>query len=118
MDAAVIIGAVAAPLTALAWGAASMFVTDRSRETAKRQFSEQIKSELATFKLDLMSSLNGTYRRTGECALMENASMSRLESSERKIDELWSYAHTNKHDMAGVLHEILGKVELLQERNT
>jgi hypothetical protein len=85
-DVAAITGAVGVACT-LGGGWLASFVKDRSRETAKQQFQESIKAELAIFRTDLMTSLNGTYLRS-ELAREKFGEMDRrLERIEARVGE-------------------------------
>jgi hypothetical protein len=121
---AVWIGACSAPVTALVWGAVSVWINERTRKTARQIFSEQIKAALATFKLELLEDLNGPngFKKSELCALIEEGNVSRLEKLEKAIDttakrleDLWLYSHQRSHEQAQMLSTALGEIHMMKE---
>ncbi len=78
----------------------ALYVKDRSQLAAEDSFARNIKSALAVFKGDLISSLDETYIRRGECTLMMDAQSDRIDVSalrvakvEARIDDMKSNIH-------------------------
>ena len=53
----------------------------------------QLRGELAQFSVEFLRGLNGTYRRTSECQLIESGVGQRLDSIDARLAEVQAYAH-------------------------
>lgn len=94
------------PLTALVWGASTLFVREKSRNAAKEEFAAMIKGALAEFEISLVTRLNGLYRRTNECLLTMGPIQEKVATVEDHLRNLEAYAHKSKHDFDSKLFGI------------
>jgi len=87
-DALEIVLAVSGPVTAVVFAGVSRLFRAGAEDAVKDRLSEQLRGELATFKVDLLSGINGTYRRTTECQLIESGASQRLDSIDARLQQL------------------------------
>ena len=85
--------AVTGPVTALVFAGAQRLFRAEAQGAAKAALTEQLRGEFAQFKGELMTSIDGSYRRMPECVLIEMGVTRRLDSLDAKINEIQSYAH-------------------------
>ena len=85
--------AVTGPVTAVVLASAQRLFRAGAESAAKTALSEQLRGEFAQFKVELMESFNGSYRRTSECRLIEAGVSQRLDSIDSKMQEFQTYAH-------------------------
>ena len=95
-----VINILAAPAFLLFGMLIALYVKDKAQQTAEDAFSKNIKSALAVFKMELVSSLDEIYIRRGECTLMMDAQNDRIDVSsiriaktEARIDDFKNVIH-------------------------
>ncbi len=76
----------AAPICLLLGMLISLFVKERARDTAHEEFAALIVAALSKFRLELITSLDATYRRVGECNLMMEPADDRIEILTKRVD--------------------------------
>ncbi len=64
----------------------ALYVKDSAREVAKVEFKDSIASSLATFKNDLIESLDKVYVRTNLCDLMMEQRDDRIDIADKRLD--------------------------------
>ena len=105
-----IILAVSGPVAAVVFaGVARLF------RAVKDRLTEQLRGELATFKVDLLSEINGTYRRTTECQLIESGASQRLDSIDARLQQVQAYAHERAHAMANDIQKLGAEFRLRRD---
>jgi hypothetical protein len=101
--------AVAGPVTALVFAGAQRAFRAGAQDAAKEQLSEQLRGEFAQFRVDFMQGLNGTFRRTAECQLIESGTAQRLDNIDARLQEVQAYAHERAHTLSGEIQKIIAE---------
>ena len=107
--------AVSGPVTALVFAGASRLLRAEADDAVKDRLSQQLRGELATFKVDLLAGINGTYRRTAECQLIESGAAQRLDSIDARLQEVQTYAHERAHVMANDIQKLGAELRLRRD---
>jgi hypothetical protein len=110
-----IILAVSGPVTAVVFAGAARLFRAEADDAVKDRLTEQLRGELATFKVDLLSGINGTYRRTTECQLIESGASQRLDSIDARLQEVQAYAHERAHAMANDIQKLGAEFRLRRD---
>jgi hypothetical protein len=109
----------------LIWGALTLWVRKSSRDEASEVVGEQIKVQLLEFKDALLLEFRGPqgFKPASECALIEERNIARLvrlesniDSTTKRLEDLWMYSHTRIHDSAQVITALAAKLELEVKR--
>jgi hypothetical protein len=88
-----IILAASGPVTAVVFAGAARLFRAEADDAVRDRLSEQLRGELAAFKVELLAGINGTYRRTSECQLIESGVCQRLDSIDTRLHQVQSDAH-------------------------
>lgn len=63
----------------------TLYVKDKAREIVNEELEKRLSGLFATFKTDLMETLDTTYRRSAECILMHNNYQVKIDEIENRL---------------------------------